>query len=47
VETADTIYMVETKKKGAVEDADVQEKTQAALQYCKYAAEFTMQNNSF
>ncbi len=44
VETADTIYMVETKKEGAIEDPDVQEKTQAALQYCKYATEFTMQN---
>ena len=44
VETADTIYMVETKKEGAMEDSDVQEKTQAALQYCKYASEFTTQN---
>ena len=45
VETADTIYMVETKKEGAMEDSDVQEKTQAALQYCKYATEFTTQNS--
>ncbi|MFZ6006159.1 MAG: DEAD/DEAH box helicase [Nitrospirota bacterium] len=44
VETADAIYMVETKKEGAIEDADVQEKVQAALQYCKYASEFTTQN---
>ncbi len=44
METADTIYMVETKKEGAMEDSDVQEKTQAALQYCKYATEFTTQN---
>ena len=44
VETADTIYMVETKKEGAMEDSDVQEKTQAALQYCQYATEFTTQN---
>ncbi|MBI5038738.1 MAG: hypothetical protein HZC13_03070 [Nitrospirae bacterium] len=44
VETEDTIYMVETKKEGAMEDSDVQEKTQAALQYCKYATEFTIQN---
>jgi type III restriction enzyme len=34
VETADAIYMVETKKEGAIEDTDVQEKAQAALQYC-------------
>lgn len=45
VETADAIYMVETKKEGAIEDADVQEKAQAALQYCKYASEFTTQNS--
>ena len=44
VETEDTIYMVETKKEGAMEDSDVQEKTQAALQYCQYATEFTTQN---
>ena len=44
METADTIYMVETKKEGAIEDSDVQEKAQAALQYCKYATEFTTQN---
>ena len=45
METADTIYMVETKKEGAIEDSDVQEKAQAALQYCKYATEFTTQNS--
>lgn len=44
VESSDAIYMVETKKEGAVEDTDVQEKAQAALQYCKYASEFTTQN---
>lgn len=45
VETADTIYMIETKKEGDIETSDVQEKTQAALQYCKYATDFTTQNN--
>lgn len=45
VETADMIYMVETKKEGDIESSDVQEKTQAALQYCRYASEFTTQNN--
>lgn len=44
VETADVIYMVETKKEGALEDSEVREKTQAALQYCRYATEFTTQN---
>jgi len=45
VETQGDIYMVETKKEGAIEDADVQEKLQAAFQYCKYATDFTTQNN--
>ncbi len=45
VETQGDIYMVETKKEGAIEDADVQEKSQAAFQYCKYATDFTTQNN--
>ena len=45
VETADKIYIVETKKEGAVEDADVQDKADAALHYCKCASEFTAQNN--
>ncbi|MCC6543845.1 MAG: DEAD/DEAH box helicase family protein [Nitrospirae bacterium] len=45
VETVDTIYMVETKKEGAIDDQDVQEKSQAALQHCKYATEFTSQNS--
>src|SRR3989338_330957 len=44
VETADMIYMVETKKEGSIEDFDVQEKSTAALQYCNHASEFTIQN---
>jgi type III restriction enzyme len=44
VETADTIYMVETKKEGDIESSDTQGKSQAALEYCKNATEFTMQN---
>ena len=43
-ETSDAIYMIETKKEGAIEEADVQEKTQAALEYCKNATEFTTLN---
>ncbi len=38
-------YPLQTKKEGAMEDSDVQEKAQAALQYCKYATEFTAQNS--
>ena len=44
VEIADTIYIVETKKEGSIEDSDVQEKSAAALEYCKNATEFTTQN---
>jgi type III restriction enzyme len=45
VETANAIYIVETKKEGDIESSDVQEKAQAALQYCKHASEFTTQNS--
>ncbi len=44
VETAHAIYMAETKKEGDIETSDVQEKSSAALQYCKHATEFTAQN---
>lgn len=44
VETGDAIYMVETKKEGDIETADVQEKTMAALLYCKHATDFTSSN---
>ncbi|KXK28478.1 MAG: hypothetical protein UZ01_02657 [Candidatus Brocadia sinica] len=44
VETKDTIYLIETKKEADIESADVQEKAQAALEYCKYATDFTIQN---
>ncbi len=43
-ETADAIYMIETKKEGDIDSADVQEKSQAALTYCTHATEFTSQN---
>ncbi|MEK6681470.1 MAG: DEAD/DEAH box helicase family protein [Nitrospirota bacterium] len=45
VETADMIYIIETKKEGDIESSDVQEKTQAALEYCKNATDFTAQNS--
>ncbi len=41
VETAKVIYMVETKKEGDIESSEVQEKSQAALEYCKFATEYT------
>ncbi len=45
VETADTIYMVETKALNNINDADVQAKKVAAERYCKYASEFTSQHD--
>jgi len=44
-EAADTIYLIETKKEKDIDTAEVQEKAQAALTYCKHATEFTTQNN--
>ena len=43
-ETVDTIYLIETKKEADIETSDVQEKTQAALLYCRNATAFTTQN---
>jgi len=44
VETADSIYLVETKKEGDIDATDVQEKAKAALEYCKHATDFTIVN---
>ena len=44
VETADAIYMVETKASNELNNDDVLQKTAAALTYCKNATEFTSQN---
>jgi type III restriction enzyme len=41
IETADAIYMAETKKEGDMDASDVQEKTRAAVAYCKNATDFT------
>jgi type III restriction enzyme len=41
IETADAIYMAETKKEGDMDASDVQEKTRAAVAYCKNATNFT------
>ena len=40
VETADTIYMVETKMQKDMELDEVREKTKAALYYCEHATRF-------
>lgn len=45
IETEDTIYMVEPKSSANMLDPDVMAKKVAALKYCKYASEFTAENN--
>jgi type III restriction enzyme len=45
IETADTIYLVETKKEGDIETSDVQEKAAAACEYCRHATNFTTKHN--
>ena len=44
VETADTIYLVETKKETDIPTEEVQEKARAALKYCQTATEYTTNN---
>lgn len=44
VETADCIYMVETKAAKDLTDADVLAKKKAAEEFCRNATEYTMQN---
>jgi len=45
VETAESIYLVETKKEGDIDATDVQEKANAALEYCKHATDYTIVNS--
>ena len=44
VETADSIYMCETKAEKEINDPDVQSKAQAAREFCRCASEFTVKN---
>jgi type III restriction enzyme len=44
-ETADTIYMVETKKEGDIESPEVQDKSRAAMEFCKHATDYTSKNH--
>lgn len=44
VETAEAIYMCETKMEKEVEAADVKAKAEAACEFCRYASEYTMKN---
>ena len=44
VESKDKIYLVETKKEKDIPTEEVQSKAKAALEYCKNATDYTMQN---
>ena len=44
VETATDIYMIETKADKSVEDKDVQDKKEAAENYCKTVSQYTTAN---
>lgn len=44
VETHEAIYLVETKKEADMTSSEVQQKAQAALEYCKNASAYTTQN---
>jgi len=44
VETADAVYMVETKMETDMSSPDVAKKTQAALEYCRHATDYTTKN---
>lgn len=44
VETAETIYMCETKAENELTDVDVLAKAEAAREYCRKTSEFTVQN---
>ena len=44
VETKNCIYMIETKASKDMDNAEVQEKATAALEYCKHATHHTTQN---
>ncbi len=44
VETKDGIYILEVKRRDQLEQAGVLAKKEAAVQYCKYASDFTVKN---
>jgi type III restriction enzyme len=43
-ETADCIYMIETKAANEINTEEVKEKAYSAIKYCKYASEFTKEH---
>lgn len=44
-ETNDTIFMIEVKRSDQTEEQSVVAKMEVALRYCKYATEYTIQND--
>jgi type III restriction enzyme len=44
VETADSIFMAETKKETDISSEEVKEKAKAALEYCNHASDYTSNN---
>lgn len=46
VETDEAIYMIEPKNKDKMQDADVLQKKEAAIIYCRYASEYNDVNNA-
>jgi type III restriction enzyme len=46
IETAEVIYMAETKKESDIDTSEVQEKAQAALEYCQNATEFNLEHGA-
>lgn len=46
VETEDAIYMVEPKSKDKMQDTDIVQKMDAALQYCNYATEYNLEQGN-
>ncbi|MBI3247542.1 MAG: hypothetical protein HYZ50_13650 [Deltaproteobacteria bacterium] len=43
-ETTDSIYMLEVKARGEMEDVEVQTKKDAAVKWCSYATEHALKN---
>ena len=43
-ETSDCIYMIEVKKEGEMDYAEIRDKARAAVEYCKYASEYNSEN---
>ena len=45
VEAENAIYMIETKQSQNIESEEVQDKKKAALEFCRYASEYTTEHS--